>query len=76
MTLLKVSTISSLLPCLQTIISRSPKDCGALMYPPHAPEDQNPTSFSSILVSCNEGTSYKSTLGQKWQDFLGQEMAC
>lgn len=40
------------------------------MYPPHAPEDQNPTSFSSILVSCNEGMSYKSTRAEMAR-FLG-----
>lgn len=43
------------------------------MHPPHTPKDQNSASFSSMHVSCNEGTSYKSTLGQKWQDFLGQK---
>lgn len=39
------------------------------------PKDQKLTSVSSMHVSCNEGTSYKSTPEQKWQDFLGQEMA-
>lgn len=76
MTFLKVSTISSLLSSLQAIILPSPKDCGALMYTPHTPKDQSSTSFSSMHVSCNEGTPSKSTLGQKWQDFLRHEMAC
>lgn len=46
------------------------------MYLPHTPKDQISTSFSPMNVPCNEETSYKSTLEQKWQDFLRQEMAC